>query len=253
MKFEIATEKDLNAIKILLEKNNLPISDISKNSAIDFIIARNNKRIIGCIAIEKYGTDGFLRSLAVDLDFRNKGYGNQLYNRLLSYAVQNEIKIMHLLTTTAEKYFLKKGFKKFNRNEAPEIIQKTVEFSELCPSSSVYMILENVSEHAAYYDGNLQLNHVDDQTKSKYWTVKGEKMMFTHFVVPPDSVFEKHSHHSEQITYILDGELFFEIHDQVFHLKKGDSIVVPSNAEHKVWTQIGAVAVDSWTPLNEKY
>jgi quercetin dioxygenase-like cupin family protein len=84
--------------------------------------------------------------------------------------------------------------------------------------------------------------------------VKGSNMMFTWFEVPPHQLFPEHSHESEQITYVLEGELFFEIADEIFCLRKGDCISIPPYKKHRVWTETkGARAVDSWSPINNTY
>jgi amino-acid N-acetyltransferase len=250
--YALADKRDFAAIARLLEINDLPFSDIQEND-IDFIIAKNGQQIIGCIGLEKNGSEGLLRSFAVDYNFQNNGFGRELYNRLLAYGVQHGIKTLHLLTTTAKDYFMKVGFRLDSRSNAPKIIQKSKEFSSLCPSSSTYMVLEKISERVYYFDHTLLKTHTDEQTQSLYQVVKGEKMMFTHFTVPAGATFEKHSHNSEQITYILDGELIFEMRNITYHLIKGDTIVVPSDVEHSVFSEIGAIAIDAWTPFNDKY
>jgi amino-acid N-acetyltransferase len=124
----------------------LPYSDIYE-SQVDFIVAKNDEQIVGCIGLEKYGTEGLLRSFAIELNFRKKGYGKELYNRLLTYGMQNKVNTLHLLTTTAREYFINVGFSVQNRSNAPEIIQNSREFKGLCPSSSIYMVLEDISKH----------------------------------------------------------------------------------------------------------
>jgi quercetin dioxygenase-like cupin family protein len=105
-----------------------------------------------------------------------------------------------------------------------------------------------------FYEGHSHLLKIDKEISSKYWSIASERMSFTYFEVPPNSDFKKHRHFSEQITYVLHGELFFEAGDMSYCLKPGDSIVIPSNDEHRVWTtDAGAKAVDSWTPANELY
>jgi quercetin dioxygenase-like cupin family protein len=47
------------------------------------------------------------------------------------------------------------------------------------------------------------------------WAVALDKTMLTYFEVQPYSRFESHSHESEQITMVLDGELFFEYEGKV--------------------------------------
>lgn len=141
-----AGKTDLESIAGLLKKNDLPYSDIYE-SKVDFIVAKNDEQIVGCIGLEKYGTEGLLRSFAIDFNFRKKGYGKELYNRLLTYGVQNKVNTLHLLTTTAREYFINVGFNVQNRSNAPEIIQNSEEFKSLCPSSSTYMVLKDISKH----------------------------------------------------------------------------------------------------------
>jgi amino-acid N-acetyltransferase len=47
---------------------------------------------------------------------------------------------MYLLTTTAETFFERRGYRRVDRTEAPQAIQTTVEFASLCPASSAFMI-----------------------------------------------------------------------------------------------------------------
>jgi quercetin dioxygenase-like cupin family protein len=161
---------------------------------------------------------------------------------------------LHLLTVTAEKYFLSKGFIVTDRSLAPESIKCTSEFSTLCSSTSTYMTYYDFNSAALIYPKNLHLPKFDEETQSKYWAITGKNIMFTYFEVEPGKLFKEHIHESEQITYVLEGELFFEMNNSVFQLEKGDSIVVPSNTPHKVWTtEQNAIAIDAWSKINEKY
>lgn len=144
--YKLAEREDIEPITHLLKINDLPFSDIIE-SAIEFIVAKNDKETVGCIGLEKHGTEGLLRSFAVDNDFRNNGIGKEMYNRLLSYATQHKIKTLHLLTNTAKDYFNKNGFMVADRSKAPELISKSQEFTSLCPISSVYMVLKDISQY----------------------------------------------------------------------------------------------------------
>ena len=145
--YRLSNEQYKREIISLLMDNKLPVSDLN-SSKTQFIISIENDNVIGCIGIEPYEKDGLLRSLAVHPDYRNLGIGTQLLQRLLAYCRQLGIENVHLLTTTAEKYFLSKGFLNANRDEAPESIKKTLEFSTICPSTSAYMILKKISSRS---------------------------------------------------------------------------------------------------------
>lgn len=134
-----AGNKDLEIITRLLEINHLPYSDINRNT-IDFFVAKKDGKIIGCIGLEKHGNDGLLRSFAVEIDFRNSGIGNELVDRFLKFARQNNIRNLHLLTETAKDYFAKRGFVITDRINAPSAIGASSEFIGLCPVSSTYMV-----------------------------------------------------------------------------------------------------------------
>ncbi|GGD81375.1 arsenic resistance N-acetyltransferase ArsN2 [Maribacter cobaltidurans] len=126
-------------IKELLKNNDLPYEDIIA-SKVQFITEKENGVLVGCIGVEKYNEEGLLRSFAVRDEYKNKGIGKRLLNQLIDQSKTDGLKRLHLLTTTADGYFDKNGFKTADRAVAPNEISSTKEFSEICPSSSVYMI-----------------------------------------------------------------------------------------------------------------
>jgi len=139
LEYKNAKEEDLEQIIILLEKFKLPIEDIHSNTLIHFIIAKLNDQIIGSVALEKFGNLALLRSLCVEEKYRNDNIGMSLINKILDYARMEEIFDVYLLTTTADKYFLKFGFEGISRINAPDLIQKSTQFKDICPSSAIFM------------------------------------------------------------------------------------------------------------------
>lgn len=101
----------------------------------------------------------------------------------------------------------------------------------------------------AFYSKADHEQQTDKETGSVFWAIHGKQMSFTFFEVPPYKEFKKHSHINEQITYVLEGELYFEAEQVIYCLGPGDSIIIPPNVEHRVWTDYSyAKAVDSWSP-----
>lgn len=131
-------QDDLASIAQLLKENKLPYEDLLSSQVL-FITRKSEGVLIACIGMEKYGQDALLRSFAVDNAFKNKGIGAELLHELLTKCKEENIKTLHLLTTTAAEYFEKKGFVRAERISAPMAVAQSKEFSELCPSSSVYM------------------------------------------------------------------------------------------------------------------
>jgi mannose-6-phosphate isomerase-like protein (cupin superfamily) len=66
--------------------------------------------------------------------------------------------------------------------------------------------------------------------------------------------FEMHHHESEQITMVLEGELFFHVDGKIIGVKEGEVIAIPSAVSHAAFTREKSVkAVDAWSPVMEKY
>jgi quercetin dioxygenase-like cupin family protein len=108
--------------------------------------------------------------------------------------------------------------------------------------------------NTTYYPVDQHTINVDEETKARFWAVTGNNLQFTWFEIPSGATFKEHSHGSEQITYVLNGELFFKIGNSINKLSAGDSIVIPGNTPHTVWTESKpAIAVDAWSPVNKKY
>lgn len=86
------------------------------------------------------------------------------------------------------------------------------------------------------------------------WGIALEKTMFTYFEVEPLCRFETHHHESEQITMVLEGELFFEVDGRTIGVKQGEVIALPADLPHAAFTREQPVkAVDAWSPVMEKY
>ena len=109
-------------------------------------------------------------------------------------------------------------------------------------------------EKTAQYYPKDTLRLQADVEGAKMWAVALEKTMFTYFEVEPHCRFERHQHESEQITMVLDGELFFEVDTRVIGVGPGEVIALPSMVPHAVFTKDAAVkAVDAWSPVMEPY
>jgi quercetin dioxygenase-like cupin family protein len=81
-------------------------------------------------------------------------------------------------------------------------------------------MFENVENEVQYFPrGTLRLK--GDVPSAKMWGVALKKAMLAYFEVEPNCRFEKHGHESEQITYILEGKLFFEVPKGTICVKKG--------------------------------
>ena len=100
----------------------------------------------------------------------------------------------------------------------------------------------------------LALQLKPDDAGGQFWSVALTQTQFTYFEVGPHCRFETHRHISEQITLVLEGELYFETAAGTARVAAGEVMAIPANAIHAVYTkEVAAKAVDAWSPINEKY
>jgi len=122
----------------LLRSASLPIAGVSP-ALTDFLVADARGRIVGAVGLERYGDSALLRSAVVDPSARGSGIGHALVQRLLDGALDEGVRAVYLLTTTAEDYFPRFGFNVIARENVPAAVQASVEFREACPESAVVM------------------------------------------------------------------------------------------------------------------
>ncbi|MDF2193159.1 arsenic resistance N-acetyltransferase ArsN2 [Paraflavitalea sp. CAU 1676] len=139
MRIHQATPELRPQIIKLLQAEKLPTEDLPADLT-DFLVAENEGCTVGVIGMERYGELGLLRSMVVHPDYRNRSVATALVTSLQNRASETGIHTLYLLTETASEYFIRKGFNKLQRDEAPEAIKASSEFSHTCPVSAQVMV-----------------------------------------------------------------------------------------------------------------
>lgn len=122
----------------LLAAEKLPVADLPETLD-NFIVAIQDGALVGVGGIEVYGNYGLLRSLAVHPEHRCAGIAGKLLARLDHISKQNCLSELYLLTETAPTYFEQKNYSKITRDEVPAEVQRSSEFSHVCPVSAIVM------------------------------------------------------------------------------------------------------------------
>lgn len=135
-----ASPSDERRIKELLSSCGLPHEDITPQHLHHFWLLKKENQIVGVVGLEVLASCALLRSLAIDPSYRGEGLGSQLAQQVEKYARSLNVNALYLLTTTAESFFTKRGYKKVQRETLPERIQGTAEFRSLCPATAVCMV-----------------------------------------------------------------------------------------------------------------
>lgn len=139
MPIRTSTRKDLSAIDGLLAASKLPALESDVFQPEDFRVAEEGRSTLGAIGIERYETDGLLRSLVVTPQARGRGIGESLVSEIENHARAIGLRSLYLLTTTADKFFDKLEYDVIPRGDMPATVQQSSEFSTLCPASAVCM------------------------------------------------------------------------------------------------------------------
>jgi len=100
---------------------------------------------------------------------------------------------------------------------------------------------------------NLEWQIVREGVKRKVFTGEGATVVLNE--LQPNHEPKPHKHVHEQIVYIMQGTCDFHVEDEVYSLKEGGLLVIPSNAVHYivVTSDIPVLNLDIFTPKREEY
>ena len=135
-----AQASDLESIKSLLLSNGLPTAGVDDHWK-TFLLARDGDKVVGVGGAEAYQFAALIRSVAVLPEYRSHGIGRKLVRQLLDRLASRGLREFYLLTTTAEAYFKKRGFKPIDRDEVHPQLLSSREFQDACPDTAVCMRL----------------------------------------------------------------------------------------------------------------
>jgi N-acetylglutamate synthase-like GNAT family acetyltransferase len=138
MQIRNATDTDLHDVERLLKTSDLPVEGVAQNFA-NFLIAEDRGEVVGTIGLERFGSVALLRSAVIAPEHRGTGIGRGLVEALLSRAAEEGIGEVYLLTTTAEDYFPRFGFRRSTRSAVPDALKSSAEFQGACPETATVM------------------------------------------------------------------------------------------------------------------
>ena len=83
--------------------------------------------------------------------------------------------------------------------------------------------------------------------------VVGEQVMVARVLLKKGCVVPEHSHHNEQVTYILEGALKFDIDGREIVVSAGEVLCIPPNMPHRAEALEDTVDLDVFTPPREDW
>jgi quercetin dioxygenase-like cupin family protein len=84
----------------------------------------------------------------------------------------------------------------------------------------------------------------------------GEKMMLAHVYLKKGAIVPRHSHHNEQLTYILEGALRFRIGAdgaEEIIVRAGEVLIIPGNVPHEAEALEDTLDVDVFSPPRQDW
>ena len=83
--------------------------------------------------------------------------------------------------------------------------------------------------------------------------IAGEKAMVAQVVLAQGAVVPEHHHESEQITYILEGALEFQIEGQTVVVSAGQVLRIPSHVPHAAVALEDTLDLDIFSPIRHDW
>jgi quercetin dioxygenase-like cupin family protein len=85
--------------------------------------------------------------------------------------------------------------------------------------------------------------------------ITADQMMLAHVYLKKGCIVPQHSHHNEQLTYILEGSLKFWIGEEMREeiVNAGEVLVIPSNVLHKAEALEDTLDVDIFSPPRQDW
>jgi quercetin dioxygenase-like cupin family protein len=78
--------------------------------------------------------------------------------------------------------------------------------------------------------------------------VVGQEIMLARVLLKKGCIVPEHSHHNEQLTYILDGALKFWIDGKEIVVNAGEVLCIPSHMPHKAEALVDTIDLDVFAP-----
>jgi amino-acid N-acetyltransferase len=141
LQVDSARPEDGAALRLLVAACGLPLHGLDAHLG-SALVTRDEGRVVGCVALEHYGEEALLRSLAVAESWRGRRLGERLTEAALVRARAAGARRVWLLTTTADRFFPRFGFERVERAALPEALGASAELRGAGPASAVAMRLE---------------------------------------------------------------------------------------------------------------
>ena len=137
-----------------------------------------------------------------------------------------------------------KAMKKAARNKAPKRARKV---AKRASPKRVTVVTAATKGELKYIPWNtVELETLNPLLQRQL--VVGQDIMVARVLMKKGAIVPLHSHHNEQVTYILEGALKFWIDGKEIVVNAGEVLTIPRNMPHKAEALMDTVDLDVFNP-----
>ena len=94
-----------------------------------------------------------------------------------------------------------------------------------------------------------------EQMNPNIWrkVITGEKITLAQIFIAKDGIVPTHQHENEQMSYIAQGALKFEISDREIMVRKGEVVHIPANVPHGVVALEDTLSIEIFSPIRKDW
>ncbi|MFD1211161.1 cupin domain-containing protein [Arthrobacter sp. GCM10027362] len=85
------------------------------------------------------------------------------------------------------------------------------------------------------HNGTATTRFLVEKEELRQETMGGYLELVSRFTLAPGSKLEPHSHDSDELYYLLEGQAKMRVDDEISTLNPGDLVRIPPNAIHSIW------------------
>jgi quercetin dioxygenase-like cupin family protein len=108
---------------------------------------------------------------------------------------------------------------------------------------------KSVLKYTAWKD--VEREHLNPQIDREM--VVGDKIMLARVLMKKGAHVPLHHHHNEQVTYILEGALRFNVGGKEILVRAGEVLCIPPNMPHEAWAEEDTIDLDVFNPPREDW
>jgi quercetin dioxygenase-like cupin family protein len=108
---------------------------------------------------------------------------------------------------------------------------------------------ESGARHTKWND--VELEHLNSLVSRQF--IVGTHVMVARLLLKKGAKVPLHSHHNEQVSYIVDGALRFLIENREITISAGEVLCIPPHVPHEAIALEDTVAVDIFNPPRQDW